>query len=345
MKTEKLYKKYIVVFYSIAFCIFFKSCNSSEQPNKKTPEPLQTKKVWVESPIFNSDSAYKFIDHQVKFGPRNPTSIGHQNCGDWIVEKMKSFDFSVVEQTAKLTAFDGTKIQLRNILTQLNPDKRNRILLCAHWDTRPFADRDTKNRNQPILGANDGASGVGILIEIARILSYSKFEKGVDIVFFDAEDYGVGEMMSEYSDIKSMNDTWCLGSQFWSRNLNENYVKPKYGILLDMVGAENAEFPKEGISREHAGKYLNKMWEIAEKIGHQNYFKKKIAPYITDDHTYINTITSIPTLDIIDYKVRSNTGNFDFGKFHHTHDDNMEIIHKPTLKAVGETVLSFIYNF
>ena len=233
---------------------------------------------------------------------------------------------------------------MRNIIAELNPNSSNRVLLCAHWDTRPFADRDSTNINQPILGANDGASGVGVLLEIARVLSLDSLQIGVDFIFFDVEDYGAPSYNSSFFDLNSMNDTWCLGSQYWCYNLPEDYQKPKFGILLDMVGAKNAVFPKEEISRQYAGYYLNKIWKVGSYLGYGNYFKKKIAPPLTDDHTYINKLAQIPTLDIIHYDVSPFTNRFDFGRFHHTHQDNLEIIHQPTLKATGQTVLTYLYN-
>ncbi len=331
----------------MTFIVTCSICLACENSSSQIEEEKQLNKVkddWVIPPSFNADSAYNFIKKQVDFGPRKPKSLAHKKCGDWIVNKLKSFGYKTTEQVGSVNAFDGTKLPLRNIIGQLNPSNKTRVLLCAHWDTRPFADRDSINKNQPIIGANDGGSGVGVLIEIARALKKGKCDKGIDIIFFDVEDYGAPSMNSRFFDIQSMNDSWCLGSQYWAYNLSPEYTKPKYGILLDMVGAKNAEFPKEGISRKYAGYYQNKLWSMASKLGHGKYFKKKIAPPITDDHTYINEMTSIPTLDIIHYAVRGATGNFDFGKFHHTHADNMNVIHKPTLNAVGETVLSFIYN-
>ena len=325
-------------------CLVFIACDEDSDQIENKKEKVKIEEVWITPPKFNADSAYEFIKNQVDFGPRKPKSLAHKNCGDWLVKKLKSYGLKTTEQIGTVNAFDGTKLPLRNIIAQLNPSKTPRVLLCAHWDTRPFADRDSVNKNQPIVGANDGGSGVGVLIEIARVLQLENSDKGIDIIFFDVEDYGAPSMNSRFFDIQSMNDSWCLGSQYWAYNLSPEYIKPKYGILLDMVGAENAEFPKEGISRQYAGYYQNKLWNMAGKIGHMKYFKKKIAPPITDDHTYINQMTNIPTLDIIHYAVRGNSGRFDFGKFHHTHSDNMNIIHKPTLNAVGETVLSFIYN-
>ena len=298
----------------------------------------------VETPVFNADSAFSYVKKQVDFGPRVPNSIPHYNCGEWLEKKLTALNFQVLTQKGKVIAFNGAKLNINNIIARHKPELENRIMLCAHWDTRPFADRDSERVNLPIDGANDGASGVGVLLEIARNISLLDPLIGVDIILFDAEDYGAPNMSGQFFDLNSMNDTWCLGSQYFCKNiLIENY-KPKYGILLDMVGGENAKFPKEGISRQFAAQKLNIFWKRAQQLGYGDYFVNKLAPPITDDHTYINQLYRIPTIDIIHYTPRTTNGRFDFGKFHHTHEDNIDNIHKPTLKAVGQTVLHIIYE-
>ena len=178
----------------------------------------------------------------------------------------------------------------------------------------------------------------------SSLFAKDSLQIGLEIIFFDVEDYGAPNYNSSFFDLNSMNDTWCLGSQFWCYNLDTNYQKPKFGILLDMVGAKNAVFPKEEISRQYSGYHLNKIWKLGDYLGYGNYFKKKIAPPLTDDHTYINKLAQIPTLDIIHYDISPFTNRFDFGKFHHTHQDNLDIIEIQTLKAVGQTVLTYLYN-
>ena len=321
---------------------FFLSCN--EEIVVKTNEKKSNLKSWKEAPSFNADSAYQYIERQISYGPRVPNTKEHIACGDYLIEKLNSFGISTSEQIGEVTAFNRLKLPVRNITGTINPNAKKKILLCAHWDTRPFADRDTINTNQPIIGANDGASGVGVILEIARILKKDSLKIGVEIVFFDVEDYGAPSLNNSFFDLQSMNDTWCLGSQYWSYNLPENYLKPDFGILLDMVGAKGAVFPKEEISRKYAGYHLNKVWKLADYLGYSQYFQKKVSPPLTDDHTYINQLAKIPTLDVIHYDVSPFSGRFDFGKFHHTHQDNMDIIDKATLKAVGQTILSYLYN-
>ena len=333
-------KSYLFFYLFLASITLSCSNNSDVKPlikEVKTPQ-------WIKVDDFNSDSAYNFISKQVSFGPRVPNTINHKKCGDWIVNKLTNYGFKTKEQVGQVTAFNGSKLPVRNIIGNINPNATKKVLLCAHWDTRPFADRDSLNKNRPIIGANDGASGVGVILEIARTFKKDSLNIGLEIIFFDVEDYGAPSLDNSFFDLQSMNDTWCLGSQYWCYNLNANYKKPNFGILLDMVGAKGAVFTKEEISRKYAGYHLNKVWKLAEFLGHGDYFQKKIAPPITDDHTYINQLTLIPTIDIIHYDLSPYSGRFDFGRFHHTHQDNMKIIDKKTLNAVGHTVLSYLHN-
>ena len=333
-------KSYLFFYLLLASVTLSCSNNSDVKPLIKEVKTTQ----WIKVDDFNSDSAYNFISKQVSFGPRVPNTINHKKCGDWIVNKLTNYGFKTKEQVGQVTAFNGSKLPVRNIIGNINPNATKKVLLCAHWDTRPFADRDSLNKNRPIIGANDGASGVGVILEIARTFKKDSLNIGLEIIFFDVEDYGAPSLDNSFFDLQSMNDTWCLGSQYWCYNLNANYKKPNFGILLDMVGAKGAVFTKEEISRKYAGYHLNKVWKLAEFLGYGDYFQKRIAPPITDDHTYINQLTLIPTIDIIHYDLSPYSGRFDFGRFHHTHQDNMEIIDKKTLNAVGHTVLSYLHN-
>ncbi len=345
--TEMTFNYFLT--FLVLCCLFISSCETENELNQSNSnasvetknEPLKQKPP---TPKFDADSAFEYIKKQVDFGPRVPNTKEHNLCGEWLEKKLVHYGFDVLLQKGKVTAFNGAKLNITNIIGRYNTSSKERIMLCAHWDTRPFADRDSIKINLPIEGANDGASGVGVLLEIARNISLSNPFIGVDIIFFDAEDYGAPSMSGQFFDLNSMNDTWCLGSQYFCKNpIIENY-QPKFGILLDMVGAENATFPKEGISRQFAHHFLNKVWKKAQELGYGNYFINRLAPPITDDHTYINQLYRIPTIDIIHYAPRTTNGRFDFGKFHHTHMDNIDNIHKPTLDAVGQTVLHVIYE-
>ena len=316
----------------LIFLITIISCNSKQE--KVT---IKKSKDKIEVPNFNSDSAYFFVERQVSFGPRVISSKAWDQCSKYLTNKLESYGAKVIVQQAPITTYDQKKHTLRNIIGSYSPEKNNRIALFAHWDSRHVADYDTINTSQPILGANDGGSGVGVLLEIARNINLKNPKIGVDIIFFDAEDYG----QPENSKFPTMNDSWCLGSQYWSKNPHKQNYFAKYGILLDMVGGKDAEFWQEGISSYYASNIIKKVWDIAHNIGYSNFFIYKKSPQIMDDHYYVNTITGIPTIDIIEYDPFSKTN---FNKHWHTHADNMNNVNRETLKAVGQTVMRVIYS-
>lgn len=311
--------------------ISFIACGCNNKTTTKQVEVYQ--KV---SPDFNADSAYAFVQEQVDFGPRVPNTPQHVACGDYLVNELKRFGAEITEQKATLTAYNGTKLNARNIIGSYATDKKDKILLFAHWDTRPYADHDPKKENYhtPILGANDGASGVGVLLEIARQLQKQTPEVGIDIIFFDAEDIGVPAFSDQHD-----NNSWCLGSQYWSQNLHSAGYNAKYGILLDMVGATDATFYKEGFSVEYAANAIERIWSTARQLGYGDYFQNKNIGYITDDHVPVNQYAHIPSVDII--HLNKNGGFFPHW---HTVNDNLNNISKETLKAVGQTVLEVIYK-
>ena len=316
----------------LIFLITIISCNS-----KQERVTIKKSKVRIEVPNFNSDSAYFFVERQVSFGPRVISSKAWDKCSKYLTNKLESYGAKVIVQQAPITTYDQKKHTLRNIIGSYSAEKNNRIALFAHWDSRHVADYDTINTSQPILGANDGGSGVGVLLEIARNINLKNPKIGVDIIFFDAEDYG----QPENSKFPTMNDSWCLGSQYWSKNPHKQNYFAKYGILLDMVGGKDAEFWQEGISSYYASNIIKKVWDVAHNIGYSNFFIYKKSPQIMDDHYYVNTVAGIPTIDIIEYDPYSKNN---FNKHWHTHADNMNNVHKETLKAVGQTVLEVIYS-
>jgi hypothetical protein len=316
------------------------ACNGGTE--KQASQPAEPTAAAVVVPAFNADSAYSFVKAQVDFGPRVPNSKEHRACGDYLAAKLKEYGAEVINQEAELVAYDGTRLNARNIIAQFQPEKKGRIMLCAHWDSRPWADSDpdaSKHRT-PILGANDGASGVGVLMEIARALSTTPTELGIDIILFDAEDYGTHNADDDPAR-ESMDHSWALGSQYWSRRPHKSDYNARYGILLDLVGAPGSTFYKEGISVAYAGNLVDKIWKIAHKTGHAKYFINENGGYVTDDHYYVNEFLGLPCVDIINYDKESENG---FGKYHHTIKDDMEWIDRESLRAVGETVLAVIYN-
>lgn len=299
----------------------------------------QYAKPHLVTPDFNADSAYHYIETQVNFGPRVPNTPQHLACANYLSQKLEDFGASVIVQQASVKAFDNSTLNIRNIIGQFQPEKNDRILLYAHWDTRPFADHDAnpEKRNQPIDGANDGASGVGVLLEIARHLSQNPTHPGIDIVFFDAEDYGI----PDHIQVAYKPDTWCLGSQYWGQNPHKKNYYARFGILLDMVGAKNAQFYKEQFSMQFAPRLVDYIWKTASELGYSAWFNFNTGGMITDDHVYVYKHLKIPSVNIIQHDPSSDTS---FGDYWHTHADNMDNIDKTTLKAVGQTVMEVIYR-
>lgn len=311
------------------FSILFVSCgNSKTQP--QTVSEKDVKKIDV--PAFSADSAYEYVQKQVDFGPRTPNSTAHDKCKDYLIKKMNDFGAKVTVQDADLRGYDGKLLKSSNIIASYNPEATTRVLLFAHWDTRPWADNDPdkKNHKTPILGANDGASGVGVLMEMARAMKKTVPNIGVDIAFFDMEDYG---------SVNGDEDFWCLGTQYWAKNLKG--YRANYGILLDMVGAPNATFYREQFSDLYAQSVVDKVWAMASSLGFGQYFVNQQGGAITDDHIYINKIAGIPSIDIIQFDKNTPTG---FAPYWHTLDDTMKNIDKNTLNAVGTTLMNVIYN-
>lgn len=320
----------------LGLLVLFSSCTKAVKTNQTENS---TEKTGVEVPVFSADSAYTYIQNQVNFGPRVPNTKQHAECAEYLSGQLRFFGAEVIVQEADLRAFDGKILKAKNIIGSYNPEIKTRILLFAHWDTRPWADHDPNpdNYNTHISGANDGASGVGVLLELARQFSIQKPDVGVDIIFFDAEDYGAPDKFAT----AETTDSWCLGSQHWSKNKHIPGYRAKYGILLDMVGGANAKFFREQISDYYAKYLVDKVWEKALTLGFSNYFINKTGGAVTDDHLYVNQLAGIPSINIIHQELNSNTG---FGHFWHTVNDTMENIDKSTLNAVGTTLLHVVYN-
>ena len=332
------YLTYFRVVFILILVVFLSSC---QQDTSSTTKPVSQKDKEIVSslkvPQFNADSAYFFIMKQVDCGPRVPGSAGHKQCEQLLISYLDRFSTNLIVQKTEVKIYDGSKVPMINFIAEFNPEKKNRIMLCAHWDTRPFADQDKTNRDQPIDGANDGASGVGILLEIARQLSQNSPQVGIDIIFFDVEDYG----QPDKSGVPYRADTWCLGSQYWSKNLHKKNYFPLYGILLDMVGGKDAIFTMEGNSLKFAPSVMKKVWNAAAQNGYSSNFSFEETNPIIDDHVYINKLAGIPCIDIVHYDPETVSN---FGKFWHTHNDNMDIIDKKVLKAVGQTLLEVIFK-
>lgn len=316
----------------LATCCLLSSCSNPPEDNNTNIATNNNIPPLLPAPKFNEDSAYSYVKAQVDFGPRVPGTNPHAKCAEYLVSKLKSYGWETQIQNGNITTFDGKKFNLKNIIASYNQEISNRIILISHWDTRPFADRDTVDTDKPIDGADDGASGTAVLLEIARQISLSNPALGIDIFFTDLEDRG--------KENDGGNNTWCLGTQYWAKNPHKPGYLAQYGILLDMVGAKDATFPKEGLSRQYAPYLVKKIWDKAAHLGYSGYFIFQDAQEITDDHYYIITNANIPCVDIINM----NPFTGDFGSHHHRHADNLNIIDKNVLKAVGQTVLEVLWE-
>lgn len=287
---------------------------------------------------FNSDSAFSNVAAQVNFGPRVPGTTGHSRCRDYIVSSLRRYGAdSIIIQNFDGEFFTGETHPLTNIMAMYNPSAKRRILLGAHWDTRPWADMEssTEGRQMPIPGANDGGSGVAVLLELARLMSEKAPEVGVDLVFFDGEDSGSTTLWNHHE------DSWCIGSQYWKNHhpyTSDNL--PYAGIVLDMVGGKGARFHREVSSDINAKNINNELWDLARRAGYGKSFINAQGGQIIDDHLQINE-AGIPCVVVIE---SLNPDTQSFNPTWHTQKDDMSGIDRKSLKAVGQTMANFIYE-
>lgn len=274
-------------------------------------------------PEFDGDAAYAHLVAQCEFGPRNPGSEGHERAKDYLVGQLSQYAHLVEEQSFRFLDQElDSAFQLANLIASFYPDDGHRILLCAHWDTRPRADRDPNpaNRDRPILGANDGASGVAVLLQLASMVQLHRPRYGIDIALFDGEDYG------EEGNL----DNYLLGSKHFAANLGEREYR--YGILLDMVGDQNLEIYVEGHSLLYASELVRLIWDKARELRLEE-FHSELGPAVWDDHIPLN-LAGIPTVNLID---------FDY-PYWHTLDDTPDKCSPSSLKVLGDLLAALIYQ-
>ena len=323
------------IFAVISLVLLVASCGNLKKQTSDESASLQPV-----GPVFCADSAYLYCQAQCDFGPRTMNSKAHDDCEKWIISKFESFGMQVTPQKAVLKGYDGTSLNSTNIIASYRPDLTDRVLLCAHWDSRPWADNDPDEANwkTPVMAANDGASGVAVMLEIARLLSKDTLQLGVDFICFDAEDWGVPQWNEDNFD----SDSWALGAQYWSTNLHKKGYRARFGILLDMVGGQGAQFYKEAMSVQYANHIVEKVWRAAQVVGYGSMFPSQQGTGVTDDHISVNTKAKIPTIDIIPYY--PNCEQSSFGPTWHTVNDDMEHIDKNTLQAVGQTLIQVLFS-
>ena len=280
-------------------------------------------------PVFNGNAAFTHLVAQCDFGPRNPGSVGHQKALDYFLNVLTTLADTVSTQSfTEIMPRSKQKVEMHNIIAQFNPKAKKQIMISAHWDTRPWGDRSLSimRKDQPILGANDGASGVAILLELAKVLHDNPQKIGVNLVLFDAEDFG------------SSGDSWsyCKGSQYFAKNLP--ITLPEYAINLDMVGDANLEIYIERISYKQNPSLVLDLWGLAEELKLSG-FKKMANHSIFDDHVPLYELAGIPAVDIIDFDYPDEKTNY-----HHTYNDIVENCSPESLRQVGTLMVHHIYN-
>ena len=306
--------------------------------NGSKPAPAATgiDYTQVAIPAFNADSAYSYVEAQLSFGNRTPGSKAWEKCAEYLAMQMGRWCDTVMVQPFKATLWDGSVVPGRNIIASLNPSADKRVLLAAHWDSRLWADHDPDdgNKRKPVPGANDGASGVATLMEMARTMSQMPPSVGVDFIFFDVEDQGQPEWSDRYED-----NTWCKGSQHWAQNRHTPAYTAVYGVLFDMVGTDAPRFTKEEVSQYYAPGLTDKMWNVAAALGFGNIFVAQNTDAILDDHLYVNQIAGIPMVDIV-----QNSGTTSFFPHWHTTTDNLDNLNAETMSKVATVTMKTIYG-
>ena len=310
--------------------------NPTDSDTSACPSTPSTDYSQVVIPEFSADSAYTYVEKQLSFGNRIPGSNSWERCATWLTAQMGRFCDTVIVQDFRAVLWDGSAVPGKNIIGQLNPKADKRILLAAHWDSRQWADHDPAEANQhkPVPGANDGASGVAVLIEMARIMNAMPPTVGVDFILFDIEDQGGAEWSGIHDETE-----WCKGSQHWAANRHMPFASYTYGMLFDMVGTHHPRFTKEGISRYFAPGLTDNLWAAAASLGHSNIFVDENTPEILDDHYFVNNIAHIPTVDIV-----QNSGTTSFFEHWHTVSDDINSVSKETLRIVANVAMKTVYG-
>ncbi len=326
--------KYILI---VILTALLGACGGKSGRNAGGPDTI----TLAPCPTFNTDTCMKYIQEQCDFGPRVTGSEAAKLCRQYLAGQFRRLGAEVSEQQADVTLWDGSVLPASNIIARLNPGNQDRILICSHWDSRPWADNDEDEQNHrtPVPAANDGASGVAMMMEICRLLQQKPIRVGIDFVCFDAEDMGTPQWAETE---ESTSDTWCLGSRFWAERAREEGYRARYGILLDMVGGRGSVFPAEKVSQEYAQPVASLMIRLGNQLGYGHYFPlNREGGYLMDDHVNVNRIARIPCIDIVPYFT---DGPSSFGPTWHTVNDTPENIDPNVLEAVGQTLTQLIYN-
>ncbi len=299
---------------------------------KKPETPQATIETKDTIPQFDGQAAYKLVEKQLSFGARVPGSLAHTACRDFLLSTVKMYADTAFLQSFKAEIY-GKPILFSNIVAAFNPKSNNRILICGHWDSRPRSDQDPNpaDTSKGCPAANDGASGVAVLLEIARILKTSSPSIGVDVVLFDGEDYGYEHDLSNY----------FIGARHYAGNLP--FAKPFGAILLDLIGDKDAELRFEPGSMRSYPEAMRKIWDIAARR-HCKYFLQEDGNGVSDDHDMLIQ-AGIPSIDIIDVNLVGQNVQNPRRKYWHTTHDTIDNISVETLGCVGQCLLEYVLTY
>ncbi len=292
-------------------------------------EPPRSVESLVYSPRFSGASAYELVKRQVAFGPRIPGSVGHRAMAGWVEEHLAERADTLIIQRFTHVTVDGDTLPLFNFLARFRVPGTRPVLLLAHWDTRPVSDNaaDAADRERPVPGANDGASGTAILLELAGMLAEEAPPRSVDILLVDGEDYG---------DFAVGLDVF-LGSRHFAANMPEGY-DAEFGVLLDMVGDRDLDIYVEGHSNRLAPEVVDRVWSIAQRLGFGDVFHRSTGYTMNDDHIPLNE-AGIPTIDVIDFEYPDPANSY-----WHTPDDTPDKVSASSLGVVGAVMTRLIYR-
>ena len=275
---------------------------------------------------FDGSRAFTYLEAQVAFGPRIPNTDPHRKTGDWILEHLRARADSVEVQSFTHVTLKGDTLRLRNFLARFNPSAPERILYLAHWDTRPHADQSPNLGDQqlPVLGANDGASGVALLLGVADALKAKPSTLGVDLLFVDGEDYG---------DFTADKDV-LIGSRYFAGHLVPGY-KPLFAVLFDMIGDRDLQVFQEGNSAANAPEVVERVWSRAEALGYGRVFRPTVGYTLIDDHVSLQQ-AGLRTIDVVDFNYGPNNG------FWHTTGDTPDKVSAASLQIVGDVAMALL---
>ena len=295
------------------------------------------------APQFCTDSAMAFVEAQCRFGARTPMSTAHDSCCSWIAAEFRRLGAAVAFQNIVAEGYDSTIMHGTNIMASINPESIDRVLLSAHYDSRYWADNDpdAANHHLPVMAANDGASGVAVMLEMARAMTQMPISYGVDFVCFDLEDQGIPRWAETDEEPADPYSYWCLGSRKWAEQAYFGGYRARFAVNLDMVGGRNARFAMESYSLRFARPVVDMIWHVAHQIGYGDTFPLEEGGSVMDDHVSLYQYAHIPAIDIVPHVTGQRSS---FGDTWHTVHDTPANIDASVMKAVGQVLLQVLYK-